>query len=452
MMSSSFGKKTVWVPLIAALFTMIHAGTARAQFGGSFQQIGGVHFDATGALNLATESELEEAREKLLASVGDVDPAIGKATKMRVVSVKGLEAALRHAVESGRELPDEIKYMAGIQRLEFVIADPENNDILIAGRGEGWIVDKTGNVVGETTGRPVLRFEDFIVALRTADDANRQYGISVSINPTEAGRTRFEKLKRQIRGAGGFNPEMRDEVEQAMGPQDISLTGVPEDSRLAQVLTAADFRMKRLAMGFETAAVPGIPSVLEIARTEGRTLDISPRFWLECNYDSVKKSADGMTWQISGPGAKALTESQLESKKVKDHPIAVRWARTMTEKFGELADADPVFAELQNVMDMAVVAAIIEKHRLLDVAKLDVPALTGADDIVSLPHWNVPQTVATQCSFVRIGRDWMVTASGGVQVDSWKVLDDVQIDESLATVAGTVRTTATGATWWNAVN
>ena len=44
-----------------------------------------------------------------------------------------------------------------------------------------------------TTGRPVLRIEDLIVAFRTVDNA-RQGGISCSIDPTPEGQQRYEAL------------------------------------------------------------------------------------------------------------------------------------------------------------------------------------------------------------------------------------------------------------------
>ncbi len=361
-------------------------------------------------------------------------------------------------MSSGSDLPDEIKYMAGIQRLQYVIVQPDSGDILLAGPGEGWTVDAAGNVVGQTTGRPVLRFEDLIVALRTAEAANQEYGISVSINPTAEGVARYNELKKVIQRQGrGFNPDMKPGIEQALGHQDISLTGIPTDSRMAQVLVAADYHMKRLAMGLEPAAIEGLPSVLDMAQSRGKGLDLTPRFWLECSYDSVKKSEDGLTWELSGPGARAMTENEVltasgETKKIKDHPVAVQWAKTMSDKFSELANADPVFAELQNVMDMAVVAAIIEKHGFLETAGLELPHISGGNDAVAMPKWSVPETVSTECSFVQIRNSWMVTASGGVQVDSWAVLENVTTDNSIAAIAATARTMASDSAWWNAIN
>ena len=51
-------------------------------------------------------------------------------------------------------------------------------------------------------------------------------------------------------------------MEEAVGPQTITVTGVPDTSHFARVIVAADFRMKRLAMNFEPAPVDGMPSFL----------------------------------------------------------------------------------------------------------------------------------------------------------------------------------------------
>ena len=138
---------------------------------------------------------------------------------------------------------------------------------------------------------------------------------------------------------------------------------------------------------------------------------------MECSYEPLRKSADGLTWELRGPGVKTLTKNEVLTatgkKKAKDHPIAKQWAKNMTDNFTELAAADPIFAELQNVMDMAVISALIHKHNLLNRAELEIPFITGENDQVALPKWSVPKTVASQCSFVQINGSWMMTASGG---------------------------------------
>ena len=55
-------------------------------------------------------------------------------------------------------------------------------------------------------------------------------------------------------------------MEEAVGPQTITVTGVPATSHFARVIVAADFRMKRLAMNFEPAPVDGMPSFLTMLK------------------------------------------------------------------------------------------------------------------------------------------------------------------------------------------
>jgi len=448
MMSKRFGKLNLISSVVTGVLLLAMTSNVNAQFV-PVQQIGGIEINASGVLQEATATMQQGTRQRVLDSLAAVSPDARKVTEYRAISLKALEKALADAA-SGKPLPDEIRFMGGIQRIKNVIVDAENNDVLLVGPGEGWTVDAAGSVVGETTGRPVIRFEDFIVALRTAEAANRDYGISVSIDPTAEGQKQFVNVTRRIQRNGGFQPQMKGMIETALGPQNISFTGLPTDSRMAQVLVAADYRMKRIAMGFEPAAVPGIPSVLELAEERGKGFNQSPRFWLQCKYDSITRSEDGMVWQIDGPGAKALTQAD---GKAKEHPIATQWAENMTENFGALADADPIFGELQNVLDMAVVAAILNKHDLLTTAGLEIPTIVGTNDKIALPKWSVPEKVSTQCSFVFIKNSWMVTASGGVQVDSWAVLDNVAVDNAIASVVNRVAVApAQRSVWWNSVN
>ena len=49
----------------------------------------------------------------------------------------------------------------------------------------------------------------------------------------------------------------------------------------------------------------------------------------------------------------------------------------MTDQFEELAAKEVVFNELRNIMDMSVIAALIEKEDLFATANLDAPLLSG---------------------------------------------------------------------------
>jgi hypothetical protein len=181
---------------------------------------------------------------------------------------------------------------------------------------------------------------------------------------------------------------------------------------------------------------------------------MTPRWWLACNYDALGRSEDGLSWRLRGQGVKAMTEEELVvDGKAKgtgaSSPLAQKWADNMTETYGELAAKETSFGELRNLMDMCVVAALIQKEDLLGRAGLTLPALTGSDAEASLAKWHAPKTISTQCSFVKAGREWIITASGGVDIDSWAVVQKTQLDEKAGQVRGQALAGAEAAWWWN---
>ena len=431
---------------------------ARAQFvgGNVIQQIGGVHIDADGVVQSTTDQLSNRLRQDLLKNLQAAEGPMAEGTKMRVISLKRLQEAIQQSVDQAKNLSEDVLFLAGMQRVQYVFVDKSNNDILLAGPGEGWTVDGRGNVVGKTTGLPVLRLEDLLVALRTSDNARQGFGITVSINPTEEGNKRLAKFYRDLNASGrGFDPSMAGAIEEVLGPQDVSLTGVDTNSRFAQTLVAADYKMKRLGMGFEQSPVKNMPSFLDLCRKANTSLrTLSPRFWMECNYQPVKHSADKLAWEISG-SVKAMTEDEFmnqEGERVgtgKANKLASRWAQSMTENYDELCKSEPVFAELRNLMDFAVVAALIQKNQLLDVAGMSMSLLADSKSLPT-PELNVPTSVPSQCSFRRLVNSTLVTASGGVRLDSWKVIESLESDEDPAKARQLAMSTDTNQWWWNA--
>ena len=141
---------------------------------------------------------------------------------LRMVSTKGLEAAYRKSVKEG-QIPAAVRYMAGLQRIEYIIRT--DDDIILAGPAEPIHVDGDGNVVGKESGMPVLNTEDFIIALRHANNARQGQGVSVSIDPTEEGVKNYQELVNEMRRKRmSFHPDHAPKVEEAYGPQTIRLS------------------------------------------------------------------------------------------------------------------------------------------------------------------------------------------------------------------------------------
>ena len=327
--------------------------------------------------------------------------------------------------------------------------------MILAGPAEGWKVSGDGSIVGVSTNRPVIHLEDFLVAMRSVDAANQGSGISVSIDPTQEGTQRLTQFYAELSKRREFNPSMKGDVEQVMGDQQIRLTGVPQDSRFAHVLVAADYKMKRIAMGLEASPIKSLPSFLDLAvKGKAKTVRMAPRFWMECNYQPLAKSENGHVWQLRGQGVKTLCEETVVSRdgkqKVKPNRFATKWSDLMTKHFDELAAADATFGELRNVMDLSVVGALMKQQQMTQAVSLDIPGILGLTEVATTPAWTVPKTVPTQCSFARLSRSWLVTASGGVTVDSWAVADKSEVDAKVGEVAQVALKRSTDRWWWNA--
>ncbi len=414
--------------------------------------VGGIAVDAESVLNRAGQQIDPATAASISNSLQGVDNDIDRASELRMVSLKSLDRQIQNCVRDGKEIPVEVQFMAGLQRVEYLIVDQENNDIVLAGPGEGLKTDAYGNVVGEKSGTPAIHLEDFLTAMRTANSARTGQGISVSMDPTAEGVRNLQYFYDQH----SFSPQLVNQVEQAMGAHTITLTGVPKDSRYSQVLVAADHRMKRLAMGLEHSNAQELPSILEMAeKANARRMRGAPRMWMECNYQSVAKDEAGMIFEIRGQGVKVLTENAFFDRQGKSrvqrkqNKFAEKWANNLTERFEEVSEVEPVFRDLRNLMDLSVISAIIAKNRMLEKMNLDLAAIT--DDLVQMPSRPVPSSVPTECSYVNIKGNYVVTASGGVQVDSWAVAGNTQVDpELIKTSTLALASHDTNRWWWNA--
>ncbi len=418
-----------------ALLAAVTAPRAEAQVVAT--AVGGVSIDAQGQINALTQQQrttlANRLREQLAVAPGDLQNGV----PLRMVSLSGLQAALQAALDRDEPIPADARYLAGLQRVQYVFLYPEQNDIVLAGPAEGWKVGPTGDIVGVTTGMPVLQLDDLIVALRSVRAA-AEVGISCSIDPTAEGRQALDAFLRTVKR---FSPNVTSAIEKVMGPQEITITGVPAESHFAQILVASDFRMKRLAMNLETSPVEDMPGFLELIRTRrGGLNNMMPRWWMACDYEAIARSEDGLSWQLRGPGVKVMTEDEIVAAdgsvagSGNVNPVAQEWANSMTSHYGELARHEPVFAQLRNLMDLCVIAALIDKEGLLAKADCELPLLYASDSRLTTQSWGVPKTVATQSSFVKKGREYIVTASGGVLVDSWSVAAQTEVVPALTTV------------------
>ena len=177
-----------------------------------------------------------------------------------------------------------------------------------------------------------------------------------------------------------------------------------------------------------------------------------PRWWLAPKADPVLADPDGLAWELQGLTVQCKTEEDFlaadggRKRTGKAGGVAKRWADNFTAKFDELSKKDTMFGQLRNLMDLVVVSALIRQENLLDQVELSIPYLAGEEMIET---YNAPRHVASRASFLKKGRNWLISASGGVQVNSWFVINEVEQNEAPAK-ARAKATPAKDASWcWN---
>jgi hypothetical protein len=441
------------LPFLLVVFVLLLATELQAQNFGFGRSVGGISIDPEGTVRHGTVQDRDDLLKFMRERVGKVQAEFAPAVGMRCVSWRGLEAAIADAVANKLSLADAVWFLGGLQRVQYILVYPDRGDIVLAGPGEGWKVDETGNVVGVTTGRPVLRLDDLLIALRTANAA-RDEGISVSIDPTAQGRQRFEAVLKKQRT---FDRAVIKQLGDALGPQQVTFTGIPTDSHFARVLFAADYRMKRYAMNLESAPVKGLPGYLDLLRAKNRLPGTAmPRWWMACNYQPLACSDDKLAWEIRGPGVKAMTEDEAVAADGtvagtgREDPVAKEWANLLTKHYEEVSQKDAVFAELRNLMDLCVAAAVIQKEDLVGLSGgRGFPLLMNSEHSLALDQWPAPKSVGTQCSFLKVGRNFVITASGGVQIESWQVASQQEVSPQIKEVHAKAVAHASDAWCWN---
>lgn len=434
------------------LFSVTDSAHAGGRFGGQ-QAVGGVVVDAAGVVRAATIEDRQQMANALQNANRALPGDLQQEAEMRMISLKGLQAAVTESKQSGKDIPSEVRFLAGLQRIEYVFVDQENQDVILAGPAEPWEMREDGFVVGKTSGQATMRLEDLTIALRSVENA-RQNGITCSIEPTDEGRLRLQQLLRRIKLRPGQSPvAFEAAMREAFGPQMIYLSGVPNNSRFARTLVAADFEMKRVAMGLTESKVATLPSYLEMSRNSQQTKNQNPRWWMACSYDALGKSQDGLAWKLSGQGVETKTEQDIvnddgSTRRGGVDKMAQAWANKMTDSYEDLSKKMPVFSELQNMMDLTVVATLIVQERLAEKAGLSLAGFAEESQSVELASFNTPKAVEPHCSFIKGRSGWVVTASGGVDINGFEVVQNQVADASGSKVREDALAASTGKTWW----
>jgi hypothetical protein len=399
----------------------------------------GVKVDARGILARQTADSTSRLSDLGHHSrVAAVNTEMAKHAELRLISLPRLEREVARLLENGKPVPESMRQLAGLQRVQFIFVYPEDGEVVLGGPAEGWQYDDHGMAVGIDTGRPVLQLDDLVTLLRTFDVGGRGiYGCS--IDPRQENLKAVRDFVQQSQSKGPLSPAgvraWANKIGDLLGQQKITVFGIPADSHVCRVIVEADYKMKLIGIG-RLKAGPEIPDYFTLLAKDSVTstgsLD-ALRWWLTLNYDGVLHSEDRMSFELRGSAVKCQSENQFLSDSGKRiptgnaEPVNRKFAENFTAHYDQLAEHEPIFADLQGVFDLSLTAALIYGDHLDADAGWDrgVFAVDGAYRTSSYP---VPQQTASVVNHrVYHGRDVVLQVAGGVRGDVLPVLGDPQI-------------------------
>jgi hypothetical protein len=402
-------------------------GGTGGQGGQTGNSAGGILVDAKGVVrpmfHVEASGRLDRKRRAELA--GRLLPTdLNRYSKLRKVSLVRLEATCARYLADQEHVPQELNFLAGLQRIDYVFVYPDEKDLVIAGPAEGYVVDDGGRAMGITNGQPALRLEDLLVALRSIE---RDRGaIRCSIDPNQANLAKFTSFVADNRGGATLEAATAQyqQMAEVLGMQDVSVSGVPADSRFAELLVEADVRMKYIAIGLSKPPVKGFKSHLAMVGAGANSMQ---RWWFTPLYDAFVRSEDGLGFEFNGQRVQLLSEDELVSASGQRMSSAFtrvttqKYSTQFTERFPELARVIPAFAELQGLFDLSVLAALLKKERLPAKVGWTMPLFLD-DKRATISRHNVPRQTPSVSNFKMLGKGVMVMqVTGGVLLNPWEL-------------------------------
>ncbi len=413
------------------LATLCDAPPANAQMNGG-GDVAGITVDAEGVVQTVIKKGRSETLDKRrMAAVAQEQLAgeLNASSTLRKVSLRGLEAAYEPYAGKSETIPPEIFYVAGLQRIDYVFVYPESNDVVIAGPAEGFAPNSIGRVVGVGTGRPPLRLDDLVFAMRAGRGGERVF-CSIDALPENMAALRQYLAENSYGASASVASARYNKMAQVLGMQNVRVGGVPADSHFARTFVEADYRMKLISMALEPAPIRGFRTHLSMLKPEGNSIQ---RWWLAPLYDDFVTTEDGNAYELAGQRVQMMAQEEIADQGGNRHQagstrLSTReYAKQFTDKFPEIADNSPVFAELQNLFDLLIVAALLQKETLPKKVGWEMNVFLD-ESRTAFPRGHVPRQVASVANARRANRGMIIgLVGGGVGITPRQTLESIEM-------------------------
>lgn len=406
-------------------------------------------------------TRLNQAAE--LAKSANPNRDVRAESQLRMVSLPRLERQIRHLVRNGGAITEDLRTIAGITQIKYLFVFPETQDIVIAGPAGNWKIEGTGRAMSVAAGRPTLNLDDLVTLTRTFTGGDGSFMCTINPKPDHVVAVQqFVNANQQSLSARTV-ANFTKEVEQRLGLQNVVVQGIAGDSRIASVIVDADYRMKEIGIG-KRKGPKGMKSYFDLlTRSEQRgsgSMD-ALRWWMAVGYDHINMAPNGKVFEFAGNPVRCLSENELvrndgtRKSTGKADRANTKFAELFTKHLPELAEQDPVFADLQNIFDLALVSALIHTQGLAEQTGWKADAFVARSGFQTRPV-DVPGELMTAAAY-RVYRSGsiVIQVAGGVQVDLSELLDDASRLKTVEDLAGqSMQATPVGQDvnrwWWDA--
>ncbi|MGE5195255.1 MAG: hypothetical protein ACM3U2_22405, partial [Deltaproteobacteria bacterium] len=199
------------------------------------------------------------------------------------------------------------------------------------------------------------------------------------------------------------------------------------------------------------------------------------RWWFVGHYDAIRHTADRLAFELEGNGLKVETAPTQTKKAVprsapKPTRAAALFAELATKHFPELAERIPAFAELQNLVGLAVAGVLVRQQA--EVLPENNAAASGAETAVEdapagryrpvhflnekrcpIACFDAPKRCPPLANARHVkDQFWMFSVSGGVEINPESLVCGERLKPAIGEKLAQARTTSVAQRnnprWW----
>lgn len=378
--------------------------------------------NTSGDVDRMVLSQMNQAKKMARASLR---PELTKQREMIYISLNRLEKAI---LANQGVVDEEMRNLAGLTRARYVFYFPDSQDIVIAGPAEGWFPGPEGMNVGDTSYAPICQLEDLVVALRAYGPNGKPTPVvGCSIDPTQEGLARMQAFLNDFgtQSTPQRNRELVQGIKKALGYQTVRVDGISPNTRAAQTMVAADFRMKLIGIGLDRAPVAMQTFITAVKPSGMRNALV--RWYFVPDYDQVVLTEDRLGMGLTGNAVKLVDEAEVVAatgersiQKGKTDPASQKYTQSFTRNYDAIARRAPVYAQLRNFIDMLIIAAHIQKEELYAKSGWSMEFF-GDESKYAVETYPAPSTVAPIVNGVTRGA-YFQAPTGGVEIEAAQAL------------------------------